>query len=53
MAEKSAWGAFFDAHAPIDGDNVFTKNTIPEVDSLIEELSLPPGAAIRRDALTR
>lgn len=46
MTEKSAWEAFFDAHAPIYDDNVFTKNTIPEVDFLIEELSLPPGAAI-------
>jgi SAM-dependent methyltransferase len=46
MTEKSTWEAFFDAHAPIYEDNVFTKNTIPEVDFLLEELLLPPGGSI-------
>ncbi|MBN1106014.1 MAG: methyltransferase domain-containing protein, partial [Deltaproteobacteria bacterium] len=40
------WETFFDAHAPIYEENVFTKNTILEVDFLIEELSLPPGSSI-------
>lgn len=46
MTEKNTWEAFFDAHAPIYEENVFTKNTIPEVDFLLEELSLPPGGSI-------
>lgn len=46
MREKSTWEEFFDAHAPIYEDNVFTKNTIREVDFLIDELSLQPGCSI-------
>ncbi len=46
MTEKSTWEAFFDAHAPVYEDNVFTKNTIGEVDFLLEELSLQPGSSI-------
>jgi SAM-dependent methyltransferase len=46
MSEKSIWEAFFDAHAPIYEENVFTKNTLREVDFLLEELSLPAGGAI-------
>lgn len=46
LKEKSTWEEFFDAHAPVYEDNVFTKNTIREVDFLIEELSLPPGGSI-------
>lgn len=46
MTAKSTWESFFDAHAPIYEDNVFTKNTVHEVDFLLEELHLPPGGAI-------
>ncbi len=46
MAEKSTWEAFFDAHAPIYEENVFTKNTLREVDFLLEEFSLRPGDRI-------
>ncbi len=46
MPEKSTWERFFDAHAPIYEDNVFTKNTLQEVDFLIDELHLPPGGAV-------
>jgi SAM-dependent methyltransferase len=46
MAEKSIWETFFDAHAPIYDENVFTKNSLKEVDFLTEELALKPGAAI-------
>ncbi len=46
MAEKKIWETFFDAHAPIYDENVFTKNTLKEVDFLIDELALKPGAAI-------
>ena len=46
MTGKSIWEAFFDAHAPVYEDNIFTKNTIHEVDFLLEELSLQPGSSI-------
>ena len=41
MSDKSTWERFFDAHAPIYDENVFTKNTIREVGFLLEELNLP------------
>ncbi len=40
------WQIFFDHHAPQYMDNVFTKNTLAEVDFLIQEFNLPPGSAI-------
>lgn len=46
MTEKSTWEEFFDAHAQVYEDNVFTKNTIREVDFLLEELSLQPRSSI-------
>ena len=46
MKEKTTWQAFFDTHAPIYDENVFTKNTLKEVDFLIEELNLPPGGSV-------
>ncbi len=46
LKEKSTWEEFFDAHAPVYEDNIFTKNTLPEVDFLVEELSLPAAGSI-------
>jgi SAM-dependent methyltransferase len=46
MHEKSTWEEFFDAHAPIYDQNEFTKNTVREIDFLLEELQLPPSASI-------
>ncbi len=46
MHEKSTWEAFFDNHAPIYEQNIFTKNTIKEVDFLLDELKLASGASI-------
>ena len=46
MHDKSTWEEFFDVHAPIYDENEFTKNTIREVDFLLEELELAPGASI-------
>jgi SAM-dependent methyltransferase len=46
MTEKGIWEAFFDAHAPLYDEMEFTKNTVAEVDFLLEELSLKQGAAI-------
>ena len=43
MPNTTVWERFFDAHAPIYDQNVFTKNTTKEVDFLIEELALPPA----------
>jgi len=46
MAGESNWEKFFDGHAPVYMDNVFTKNTLEEVDFLLDELKLPPGSRI-------
>ena len=46
MTKKAEWEKFFDSHAPVYMENCFTKNTINEVDFLIEELRLKPGAMI-------
>ncbi len=46
MTEKGMWEAFFDAHAPLYDENDYTKNTVVEVDFLLEELSLKQGASI-------
>jgi SAM-dependent methyltransferase len=46
MAGKNEWEEFFDGHAPAYMDNVFTKNTLREVDFIIEELNLPLGCRI-------
>lgn len=46
MSEKPDWEKFFDDHAPVYMDNCFTQNTVNEVDFLVEELRLKPGATI-------
>jgi SAM-dependent methyltransferase len=46
MTGKNEWEEFFDGHAPVYMDNVFTKNTLREVDFIIEELKLPPACSI-------
>jgi SAM-dependent methyltransferase len=46
MPAKTTWERFFDAHAPIYDDNAFTKNTVREVDFLLDELLIPPGGAV-------
>ncbi len=46
MPEKNTWEEFFDAHSLIYDENEFTKNTIKEVDFIIEELGVSPGASI-------
>jgi len=42
----NTWEQFFNGHAPVYMDNVFTKNTIAEADFIIEELKLPQGCFI-------
>jgi SAM-dependent methyltransferase len=43
---SSDWRQFFDGHAPQYDENVFTRNTVAEVDFLIEALELSPGNTI-------
>jgi SAM-dependent methyltransferase len=40
------WARFFDAHAPNYMTNVFTRNTLGEVDFLVAHLGLEPGARL-------
>jgi 2-polyprenyl-3-methyl-5-hydroxy-6-metoxy-1,4-benzoquinol methylase len=42
----SNWETFFDGHAPHYMKNGFTKNTLAEVDFIVDELKLPAGSVI-------
>ncbi|TEU00111.1 MAG: class I SAM-dependent methyltransferase [Anaerolineales bacterium] len=44
--KQNEWELFFDRHAPHYMDNTFTKNTLEEVEFIIEELKLPAGSHI-------
>jgi cyclopropane fatty-acyl-phospholipid synthase-like methyltransferase len=46
MADKHSWEDFFDAHAQIYDQQVFTTNTVSEVDFLIDKLQLLPGSKV-------
>lgn len=46
MSRDNNWQRFFDSHAPVYMDNVFTKNTIAEVAFVIEQLQVQPDAHI-------
>ena len=46
MTEKTTWETFFDVHAPVYDENVFTKNTVKEVDFILEELGIPARGAV-------
>jgi cyclopropane fatty-acyl-phospholipid synthase-like methyltransferase len=46
MGIISGWRTFFDGHAPQYMQNVFTRNTLAEVDFLIRELGLKPGVSL-------
>jgi len=43
MNARTEWACFFDSHAPQYEQNVFTRNTLAEVDFLIRELGISPG----------
>jgi cyclopropane fatty-acyl-phospholipid synthase-like methyltransferase len=43
---RSEWARFFDAHAPKYMTNVFTRNTLAEVEFLVAHLRLEPGARV-------
>lgn len=46
MTGKTNWERFFDAHAPNYEENVFTKNTMAEMDFLLGVLDLPAGGSV-------
>lgn len=46
MREKNQWKEFFDGHAPDYMSNCFTKNTLKEVDFIIDILKLEKGSTI-------
>lgn len=46
MTRRNEWEEFFDGHAPVYMNNTFTKNTVEEVNFVLEELKLPPGSRI-------
>jgi len=46
MTERNEWAEFFNGHAPVYMDNSFTKNTVQEVDFVLQELSLPKHSHI-------
>lgn len=46
MSVPEGWRAFLDGHAPFYVQNVFTRNTMSEVEFLVRELRLDPGAVV-------
>jgi SAM-dependent methyltransferase len=46
VSSRNEWRKYFDGHAPCYTQNVFTRNTLAEVDFLIDELGLAPGSAV-------
>jgi len=46
MTRRNEWEEFFDGHAPVYMDNSFTKNTVEEVEFVLEELRLRQGSRI-------
>ena len=55
MSRTNQWEEFFDSHAPSYMENPFTKNTVAEVDFILEELGAShwkphPGHGLRHRA---
>jgi len=44
IEKSNEWQEFFDGYAPLYMNESFTKNTIKEVDFILEELKIPPGS---------
>ena len=44
--QSNEWQAFFDGHAPVYMENVFTRNTQEEIEFLVTEFGLPRDAKI-------
>jgi len=45
-SNQSEWATFFNQHAPAYEDNCFTKNTLAEVDFIVEVLGLSSGMSV-------
>ncbi|MFH1680382.1 MAG: class I SAM-dependent methyltransferase [Candidatus Eisenbacteria bacterium] len=46
MTARNEWARFFDDHAQRYDENVFTKNTVAEVDFLVDLLGISPGQSV-------
>ncbi len=46
MTGGNDWERFFDGHAPVYMENLFTANTAAEIEFLMVELALAPGARV-------
>jgi cyclopropane fatty-acyl-phospholipid synthase-like methyltransferase len=46
IEKSNEWQEFFDGYAQLYVNEPFTKNTIEEVDFILEELKIPPGSSI-------
>ncbi|PKK83611.1 MAG: cyclopropane-fatty-acyl-phospholipid synthase [candidate division Zixibacteria bacterium HGW-Zixibacteria-1] len=46
MSDKKGWKDFFNGFAPLYMNESFTRNTVKEVDFIIEELAIKPGSRI-------
>ncbi len=46
MSANEGWRAFFDGHAPSYMQNVFTRNTLAEVEFLVDELRVTEGQQV-------
>jgi hypothetical protein len=51
MGRRNKWEMFFDGYAPNYMTEAFTKNTVKEIDFVLEELKLTPARASRIRAL--
>jgi SAM-dependent methyltransferase len=46
LTRRNEWETFFDGHAPKYMNEAFTKNTVKEIDFVLEELKLKPGSSV-------
>jgi 2-polyprenyl-3-methyl-5-hydroxy-6-metoxy-1,4-benzoquinol methylase len=46
MKRRNEWEMFFDGHAPKYMNETFTRNTVKEIDFILEELKLKPSSSI-------
>ena len=46
MTKQMEWADFFNGHAPEYEGNIFTKNTLAEIDFLVDVLNIEPGQSV-------